>query len=140
MVLPAAALVSLLLSLLGKALADHLLTSRVPVIGSFAGLQYAKNSGVAFSITFPGPLQWLLIAAAVGLLAWSARYAKTSLGKAGFGMILGGALGNIADRLGDGFVTDFLQVGTFPIFNIADSFITIGVFLIIWEAFMMRRR
>ncbi|MSR87312.1 signal peptidase II [Candidatus Peribacteria bacterium] len=125
---------SFLLSLLGKFLADSFLATRIPVLGSFAGFQYAANSGVAFSITFPGHLQTVLIGVALLALAWAAWHAKTRWSRIAFGLIIGGALGNIADRIPDGHVTDFFQVGTFPIFNVADSCITIGVFLLLLEA------
>lgn len=126
--------ISFILSLLAKLAADTFLASRIPVLGSFAGFQYAVNKGVAFSITFPGYLQHAFIAIALLALAWAAWHAKTRFSRIAFGMILGGALANVADRMRDGFVTDFFQVGTFPIFNVADSCITIGVFLLILEA------
>ncbi len=128
--------ISFALSIGGKFLADSLLTSRVPIIGSFAGLQYATNSGVAFSITFPGHFQSIFIAVALLCIIFAATKAKTTLSRIAFGMIIGGALGNVADRMMDGVVTDFFQVGTFPIFNVADSFITIGVILLLFEALL----
>lgn len=134
MVLVLTALGAFALSIIAKFLADVLLVSRVPVFGSFAGLLYSVNPGVAFSISFPGPLQNILIGAAIGALFLAARKAQTRLSKISFGLILGGALANIADRLFDGVVTDFFQVGTFPIFNVADSCITIGVGLLAAEA------
>lgn len=51
-------------------------------------------------------------------------------------MIIGGAIGNLLDRLMFGYVIDFLQFGSFPVFNVADSFITTGVILLAF--FMMR--
>ena len=69
------------------------------------------------------------------------RLALASRGKlnaAAFGLIIGGALANIADRLPDGLVTDYIQVGTFPVFNLADSCITVGAVLLIFE--MVRRK
>jgi signal peptidase II len=49
---------------------------------------------------------------------------------------LAGALANIADRLPDGVVTDYFQVGTFPIFNVADSAITIGAALLLLQVLL----
>lgn len=125
---------SLFISVLAKFAADTFLTSRIPILGSFVGLEYATNRGVAFSITFPPLLQTTLIIIAFLLLLWAATKARTRLSQVAFGLILGGAIANIIDRLGDGRVTDFFQVGTFPIFNVADSCITIGVSLLIIEA------
>lgn len=127
-------IISVVLSLAGKLLADSLLSSRVPVFGSFAGLEYATNPGVAFSITFPGHLQTIFITIALLCILWAATKARTTLSRVAFGMIVGGALGNVIDRMQDGVVTDFFQVGTFPIFNVADSCITIGVSLLVFEA------
>ncbi len=52
-------------------------------------------------------------------------------------MIVGGALGNVIDRIRDGAVTDFFQVGGFPIFNVADSFITVGVGVLLLEMILV---
>jgi signal peptidase II len=49
------------------------------------------------------------------------------------GLILGGALGNVVDRVRLGFVVDFIQVGWFPIFNLADSSITVGAALLMLQ-------
>jgi signal peptidase II len=71
------------------------------------------------------------------VIIFALRTAKSRLSRVAFGLIVGGALENIVDRLRDGVVTDFFQVGTFPIFNVADSCITIGVVLLLvammWE-------
>ncbi len=125
---------SFLLSMIAKWLADSFLTERVAILGSFAGLRYTLNPHVAFSMNF-GSLEGPLIAIALVALCVAAfRTAKTALGQIGYGIIIGGALGNIVDRLGDGSVTDFVQVGTFPVFNVADSCITAGVTVLLLEA------
>lgn len=127
-------LLSTVASLLSACAAEQWLHMRIPVIGGFAGLQLAHNPGIAFSITMPDSVEAVVILAALGLVTWLAlRTAKTSSARIGFGMIIGGAIGNILDRIPDGLVTDYFQVGTFPIFNVADSFITIGVILLLLE-------
>jgi signal peptidase II len=68
------------------------------------------------------------------------RTAQSVYAQVGFGMIIGGALGNVLDRMRDGMVTDFFQVGTFPIFNVADSCITIGVIVLLLEMVLFRSR
>jgi len=120
-----------------KLLADHFLTVRIPIIGSFAGLVHSVNPGISFGITLPFqdflvPLALLLVL----ILAWQS--ARSTLSHIAFGLIAGGAIANIADRFRDGVVTDFFQVGAFPIFNVADSCITIGVGLLLVE--VMRER
>jgi signal peptidase II len=128
----ATVLVAFFASLLSALLADAYLTERIAIFGSFAGFQLSHNRGVAFGVAIPEPWQSIFIAAALLLLLRMALHEARDTPKAiGFGLILGGALGNIADRLGDGLVTDYVQVGSFPIFNAADSFVTIGVALLL---------
>lgn len=132
--------ISFFASILAKLLADAFLHERVAVIGSFAGLQPSLNPGIAFGITFPGGLQQLIIPVALILVTYVAiKSAKTRMSQIGYGLIVGGALGNVVDRLRDGFVTDFFQVGTFPIFNVADSCISIGVAVLLLEIVLQSR-
>jgi signal peptidase II len=121
--------------MVSKFLADHFLSTRVSVLGSFAGLTHSENPGIAFGITALGSFQSALVIVAIVLVFLLAlRSSKTLLSQNAFGLILGGALGNLVDRMRDGVVTDYFQVGSFPIFNVADSCITIGVCLLLWEA------
>ncbi len=116
--------------------AGESLTERIEVWGPWAGLQLSHNTGIAFGIGIPEPWQTLLIGTALVLLlffAWKERASKWK--SAAFGLILGGALGNIADRLLDGRVTDYFQIYSFPIFNVADSAITIGATILILNTF-----
>lgn len=132
MTLAITALASALMSLLAMGLADHFLRARVAILGSFVGLVPAQNPGIAFSIQFAPLVQSALILIALGLVTILAiRTARTVWARIAFGLIIGGAIGNIIDRLIDGSVTDYFQVGTFPIFNLADSCITIGVVLLL---------
>jgi signal peptidase II len=113
----------------------------VPVLGQVLQLHYVTNSGAAFSLATG--FTWILSIVAVGVVAFIAWYAPRirSLGWACvFGLVLGGAAGNLTDRLfrepgfGVGHVVDFIQVWGFPaIFNIADSGIVaaMGLFIIL---------
>lgn len=126
---------SLLASLAAAMLADAFLGDRIAIIGSFAGLRYSLNPGIAFGLRLHPVLQPFLIAVALGLVAWLAfKRGQSRLGQAAYGLILGGALGNVIDRLPDGLVTDYFQVGDFPIFNVADSCITIGAAILLLES------
>ncbi|MEK7137350.1 MAG: signal peptidase II [Patescibacteria group bacterium] len=132
--------VALLLSYLTRLLVESSLHARRPILGDFFALQFVENRGIAFGITFHPILQGLLVAFAlifVCFLAYKQR--REFLPNIAFGMILGGALANIFDRLDDGLVTDFISVGTFPTFNGADSFITIGVLLLLGSEFWRKR-
>ncbi len=107
-------------------------------------LQWVENRGVSFGMfSANGDLgRWLLVAITLlivfGLGIWL-KYVQTRLLGVAIGLVIGGALGNIYDRASFGYVADFLQfyVGdwSFAVFNIADSCITIGAALLIWDSF-----
>jgi len=122
-------------------LAETFLAERIAIIGTAVGFQLSLNPGIAFGISFAPLLQMLAIVAALVAVIWIAvRSLHTRLQDTAFGLIIGGGLANIHDRLTDGVVTDFFQVGSFPIFNVADSCITIGVLLLLLGIFARRNR
>ena len=117
----------------------------VPVGGDFLRFTLGYNAGIAFGMFANGGL-WPLIVTGVIimlLLLWFARTLYSgqfpSWAAWPIGLLLGGAIGNFADRLLDGRVTDFLDVGIgtarWPTFNLADSFILIGVGLLMFLSF-----
>ncbi len=121
----------------------------IPVVPGFLNIVHAENPGVAFSIFADSPGPWrdiLLItlssAAVVFLVFLLASNVSSNTGvRAALALILGGALGNLCDRLAHGAVTDFVEVYAgphyFPAFNVADSCITVGailLFLDMWRA------
>jgi signal peptidase II len=81
-----------------------------------------------------GPL--LAVTSILGVIAISIYFLSPSFAKPlmqlGLGLMLGGAIGNLIDRVSKGEVVDFLKVPNWPAFNVADSSITIGVVLILW--------
>lgn len=117
------------------------------VIGGFWDWELALNDGAAFS-NFRGKqvLLSLIACAAVLVLVVMARRTKPEqrLQRAAYAMIAGGALGNLIDRVRDGAVTDFVKwkVGSheWPIFNVADVALVIGVALLLLESIAARRR
>ncbi len=126
------------LSLGAAMVVDQFLSERIAILGSFAGLVRSYNTGIAFSLSL-GPLQNLLIVAVLIVVAVVAfRTAKTLFDQIGFGLIVGGGLANVIDRLLDGRVTDFFQVGTFPIFNLADACINVGIACLLFAALRKR--
>ncbi len=92
-----------------------------------------RNSGVAFGqLQDGGVIVAAVIAIAIcALLAYFARHARVPLIWLPTGMLLGGALGNIVDRIREGAVIDFLKVPYWPAFNVADASITIGVVVLL---------
>lgn len=110
----------------------------IPVTGFF-NLVLGVNTGVSFGL-FTGSPQSLLVVlgtALVGILLLMLRRAETLLGATGLGLVIGGAVGNIIDRLRRGGVTDFLDfyVGQWhwPTFNVADIGIVCGAGLLLLE-------
>ena len=108
------------------------------LVDGWVGLELRHNSGVAFSVLDGRRGVWLLlIGASLGLL-WLARdvarSAPTTAMLVPIALVAAGAAGNLADRLGDGRVTDFAAVGPWPRFNIADSALSIGLVLLLVQA------
>ncbi len=112
-----------------------------PFIPGWIHLGHIKNHGAAWGVL--AGQKWLLILftiAVTALVVSSAREVsrRGKIAAIGFGFILGGALGNLIDRVMFGYVTDFFDLDTpirwlqtFPIFNIADSALTAGVILML---------
>jgi signal peptidase II len=104
------------------------------VIPHVVYLTYVQNSHGAFGLFGSHPLLLAAFASAVliGFFLW-----YRSTGSAGitthiaFGLILGGAIGNIADRMRLSYVVDFIDFRWWPVFNVADSAISIGVILLL---------
>jgi signal peptidase II len=115
--------------LLGQAGADRSLN----LIGSRLAIEYVENRGVAFGVLGGlGPAVTVLaVAVLAALLLYYHRVAVKSPWLVGaVGLIAGGAIGNLIDRLRLGYVVDFVAVGPWPTFNLADSAITVGVGLL----------
>jgi signal peptidase II len=97
-------------------------------------LVHVRNEGVAFGID-PGGATLVVVLIALALLAlvlYFARHTAKPLMWLPVGLLLGGALGNIVDRIRDGAVTDFLKIPAWPAFNIADIAITVGVLSLVY--------
>ena len=110
----------------------------------FPGLQISntRNTGVAFGVFEGGGLivGVLIGVALVLLIGYFLRHSEVPLLWLPVGMLLGGALGNLADRARDGAVIDFIDPVAWPAFNLADSFIVVGVFLLLWVVERSARR
>ena len=103
--------------------------TEVPAIGPLVGITNVHNSGAAFGLA-PAFAGFFLVAAvmvAIGLAVYVARNPGNLPADAVLGLIMGGTLGNGYERIVYGTVTDFVNVHFWPVFNVADSAISIGV-------------
>lgn len=128
-----AALIAIVIDRLTKFWVVHnfTLTQTVPLWRDVFHFTYVTNTGAAFSM-FAGSnwLRWLSLIVSLGLIALALWGPKMNLWEqAGYGLILGGAIGNGIDRFATGEVIDFLdfRLIRFPIFNLADVCINIGI-------------
>jgi signal peptidase II len=134
------ALVVLALDVVTKVLAVRLLTPGQPVsiIGDTVTWTLVRNSGAAFSMATG--YTWVLTLVATGVvfgIVWMGRRLVSPWWALGLGMILGGALGNLVDRFFRspgplrGHVVDFLSIGWWPVFNVADPAVVGGAILLV---------
>jgi len=118
----------------------------ITIIPHLFNILYSRNKGAAFGM-FQDYSQYLTVLTFVAifliLYLFVTTPSKDKLLRASYGMILGGALGNLYDRIIYGYVTDFLDfhIGQYswPTFNIADSSISIAIILIIYDAIKKER-
>lgn len=118
----------------------------ISVISGYLDIEFLKNTGAAFS-SFDGQ-PWLLTLAilvallVVGFLYWRTRNTGSFLLKLAFGLVVGGAIGNLIDRFTRAYVVDFIHfqipgapghapIFDWPVFNVADSAISVGVVLLV---------
>ena len=119
---------------------------QVPVWAPIFNFTWVENRGVSFGLFGDGSARWMLSVfsvAVAGVLGWWALKADRRLLVSAIGLIMGGAIGNVIDRIRFGFVVDFLDfsgTGFFPwVFNVADSAITVGVILLILDSVLSER-
>jgi signal peptidase II len=120
----------------------------IDVIPGWVHLSHSLNDGAAWGMM--SGQRWLLIAVSIGVSIFIVKLAREFesrgvLALSALGLIFGGAIGNLIDRIVFGHVTDMIDLDTpleylrtFPVFNIADSALTIGVILLILD-FLLRR-
>lgn len=108
----------------------------IPVLPPVFYLTYIMNPGAAFGLLANQKTLFVtvtvLLAAGV-LLGYRKLPPDRFLLRYGLGLVLGGALGNLVDRLRFGRVVDFLDFRVWPVFNLADTAIVIGACLLVWE-------
>jgi signal peptidase II len=139
----------LVLDQLSKAWAVQALAGarEVPVIPGYLVMNLVFNPGAAFGLFPSGTLMLALLAAvAIVVMVWIERRGSLSIPMAvAVGLQLGGAVGNLIDRLRLGVVIDFLDVrwagrNVWPVFNIADMAITVGAIMLVTLLLLAERR
>lgn len=127
------------------------LYDKVP-LNSFINLTHQKNPGAAFSFLADagGWQRWFfvvlasVVSAVIAVWIWRIRRTGQTVLSAGLALVLGGAVGNLIDRILLGHVTDFIQVWfgnwAFPSFNVADAGISVGAALLIIDALFFSGR
>jgi signal peptidase II len=103
--------------------------TEVPVIDHVVGITNVHNSGAAFGFAPAGAALFLIasVAVSIGIAVYVARHPGDLRTDAILGLIMGGTVGNGFDRVAYGTVTDFVNFHFWPVFNVADSAISIGV-------------
>lgn len=127
------------------AISSHFISGESLRVTGFFNLVLAHNTGAAFSFLNDagGWQRWMFTAIAVVAAVWIVRllrqYAQQTLFCLALALVLGGALGNLIDRVAYGYVVDFLDFywgnNHFPAFNVADSAISVGAALLLLDSF-----
>jgi signal peptidase II len=109
------------------------LGDEISIVGSFS-IHHVQNSGIAFGL-FAGST-WLVIPLTALAIAWMLAFfarsgARHPVLPVGLGLVIGGSVSNLVDRVRLGHVTDFLDLRYWPAFNLADTFIVVGVLVLL---------
>lgn len=133
-------LVVILLDMVSKYIVSRLLivNESVMIIKNFFNITYVRNTGAAFSI-FSGNTFFVMVISfmiIIGIILYiSKNKPSNKIEKISYSLILGGAIGNFIDRIIYGYVRDFIEIDIFgwdyPIFNLADVFVVVGVILLV---------
>ena len=133
-------IILLIIDQISKVLVVRLIdiNSSIELIKNFFYLTYTHNTGAAFSILTGKRIFLILIAVVILIIIFNylrKNKIESKVEKIAFSLIIGGSVGNLLDRIIRGYVIDFLDFKIFgynyPIFNLADTFIVIGVFLLL---------
>ncbi|HVQ48427.1 MAG TPA: signal peptidase II [Mycobacterium sp.] len=138
----ATAVVAMLVDVITKSIAVGVLVpgQRVPLIGDHVWCALTRNAGAAFSWGAAYTVELaLVVGGIIAVLAWRSRHVVSIAAAIAVGLVLGGAAGNLADRVFRspgplrGAVVDFVAIGWGPIFNAADVCVVIGVVILTWR-------
>jgi signal peptidase II len=107
----------------------------IPLVGPYVRLTYVENRGAAFGLLQDQTAFFVLVGfVVIAVIVASYRQIKEPnwLLNLALGLQMGGAIGNLADRIRYGYVVDFFDLTVWPVFNVADSAICVGVALLAW--------
>jgi signal peptidase II len=112
----------------------HLAEGNLAIITSWLRVRHVANRRGVPILQNPRAqaLLWVLLLAGICLIEWQGYFFQTWGARIGLGIAIGGAGGNVSDRLRRGAVLDFIDLGWWPVFNFADVAITIGVGMALW--------
>jgi len=117
----------------------------IDVVHGAVELRYVENTDIAFNAFrllglahSPALLAGLAIGGVIGALVFAMK-AQSWAARIGLTLIVGGALGNVADRIARGYVVDFIHVRGWPVFNVADIAVCVGVGLLVLMRFVRKR-
>ncbi|MFH1768350.1 MAG: signal peptidase II [Candidatus Omnitrophota bacterium] len=119
-------------------LKDNFFLQSIPLIKNILHITVIPNTGAAFGVLqgcSPLLLSIGVIFVAILLFMLKREKNKSAVEMAAFGLILGGAVSNIFDRIVYGFVIDYIDIRVWPVFNIADTCITIGAAILVLRSF-----
>lgn len=132
-------IIFVIIDLISKVLiSNYLFDDSVTIINNFFNITYAKNTGVAFSFLEGNRFLIIIVTLIMVmiLINYLCKNKVSNIERVAFSLIIGGATGNLIDRIVYGYVIDFFDFKIFgydyPIFNIADSFIVIGVMILLF--------
>ncbi|MDD3725718.1 MAG: signal peptidase II [Candidatus Ratteibacteria bacterium] len=135
---------SALLSVVADQLSKYLMISVLSGPGSFSVFRYfsltlVRNTGICFGMFNNLNIRNFIIVAsifiAVGIFLFFKEYSEDKHITAAFGLIEGGIIGNLIDRIRTGAVIDFINFHIWPVFNLADTFIVVGVVIILLKQY-----
>jgi signal peptidase II len=113
------------------------------LFGGAVDLVYARNTGAAFSLMQSRGSVFVVVAILViaGILVFYKRASNSPpIVQVGLGLILGGATGNLIDRVRLGYVADLIDLHWWPVFNLADSCIVVGVATLVLSSYVQDRQ
>jgi signal peptidase II len=132
---------------LADQLTKHIVASRLEldeqlhVLGPFS-IHHVQNSGIAFGL-FASATSLVIVATGIAVIWMLAFFARSGsrhpVLPVALGLVIGGSVSNLVDRVRLGHVTDFLDLRYWPAFNLADSFIVVGVGILLWTLIAVER-